>query len=182
MANKFSDDELQALYKIAAEQGWDALDIPERMALDRWCKKNHIDRPGMTPTVPSPESVPVGAATVSVLPAVSPVVGEVVVPMVGESALSVVRGMRWYGQEWPEATVVTPVVGPKYGREAGALREFVGRVGRVAGCLERAQAMNVKQGVNSGHLKAFAPRGSFEARIMPEDGAWSVLARFVGER
>ena len=51
MKPKFSENELEPLYAIACDQGWDSLEQSERIALGRWCTRTGRKRPG---TVPNP--------------------------------------------------------------------------------------------------------------------------------
>ena len=61
MKPKFSENELEQLYAIACDQGWDSLEQSERIALGRWCTRTGRKRPG---TVPNPGA----AAPVAVKP------------------------------------------------------------------------------------------------------------------
>ena len=42
---KFSEDDLENLYRLAVEDGWEALEQGERVAVARWCKKTGKPNP-----------------------------------------------------------------------------------------------------------------------------------------
>ena len=55
MTTKYTTEEVKQLYNIAIDQGWDALESNEKIAVGRYCRKHGINRPGLEPqTAPSP--------------------------------------------------------------------------------------------------------------------------------
>lgn len=55
MTTKYTTEEVKQLYSIAVDQGWDALESNEKIAVGRYCRKHGINRPGLEPqTAPSP--------------------------------------------------------------------------------------------------------------------------------
>lgn len=173
MANKLTDKDLRGLYSLAQSDGLDALEAGERRALGRYCRKQGLAMPGVVPTEVG-QPVPAERTTAVEQPQAQPNASD---------DLNLLRSVRWF-EDWPHAAVT---VGPflvkrKYDVQAKALREFHGRVGGIAKGLTRRQACKDCAAIRAGRLKAFTPKGVFEARMMPEsDGqSWSVLARYVG--
>lgn len=61
MTTKYTTEEVKQLYNIAIDQGWDALESNEKIAVGRYCRAHGINRPGLEPqTAPSllPEQAP----------------------------------------------------------------------------------------------------------------------------
>lgn len=55
MTTKYTTEEVKQLYSIAVDQGRDALESNEKIAVGRYCRKHGINRPGLEPqTAPSP--------------------------------------------------------------------------------------------------------------------------------
>lgn len=55
MTTKYTTEEVKQLYSIAVDQGWDALESNEKIAVGRYCRAHGINRPGLEPqTAPSP--------------------------------------------------------------------------------------------------------------------------------
>lgn len=55
MTTKYTTEEVKQLYNIAIDQGWDALESNEKIAVGRYCRAHGINRPGLEPqTAPSP--------------------------------------------------------------------------------------------------------------------------------
>lgn len=50
---KFSEDDLENLYRLAVEDGWETLEQGERVAVSRWCKKNNKPNPRDAPAAPT---------------------------------------------------------------------------------------------------------------------------------
>lgn len=48
---KYTQQELEQLYAIALRDGWDQLEQSERLAVGRYCRKQGLQRPGVTPSV-----------------------------------------------------------------------------------------------------------------------------------
>ena len=156
--SKYTDSELAELAELPEFE----LSAGEKRAVTRW-KKRMIGE--NTPVVPMERALEAAKE-------------EVPEP---SHALDAAKNMKWYGSEWPEScTVVLGNRGVKYGAEARALREFAGRIVRVDSGLTRRKAGDVRSHIASAMLTAFRPRGSYEARILEEDGSYSVLARYVG--
>lgn len=98
-----------------------------------------------------------------------------------ERALETAKELTWYGQEWPKGAENPRANGGRYVREARALREFSGRVARIAQGLTRRQALKIRLRVVRGELAAFKPRGAYDSRILKENGSYGVLVKYVGE-
>lgn len=49
MTTKYTTEEVKQLYSIAVDQGWDALESNEKIAVGRYCRKHGINRPGLEP-------------------------------------------------------------------------------------------------------------------------------------
>lgn len=159
VASKYTDSELANLMSLPESE----LSPGEKRAVTRWRKRMVREN---TPVVMKPveRALENGGTETSAPAAVS------------------ADGLTWYGDEWPDASVIPDRShGAKFTVEAGALRLLPGRIARVEGHLTRAQARRVRLRIMQGRFSQFRPAGAYDARILPEDGLYSVLARYVGD-
>lgn len=171
MTSKFSDEELVQLYQIACEQGWDALEQSERIALGRWCTKTGRKRPGQAPSKP-----------------VKPVEGgDEYFEAIGLSKdartaedLRLLKSVRLL-DDFPE-DVINGCPGSDYADVVKALRRF-GKPCVVRGGMTRKRAMELRHTIRSGRTSTWRPEGAYRAEVAPDhdsDGGYRVIAQYVG--
>lgn len=161
--SKYTDSELAELAALPEFE----LSSGEKRAVNMWKKRMVKEN---TPVVRKPVEV-----AVSEFKEVAPEVSRE-----PERALETAKELTWYGQEWPKGAENPRANGGRYVREARALREFAGRVARIDKGLTRSQAIKVRLRVVKGEFVAFKPRGTYAARLLREDGSYSVLVKYVG--
>ncbi|MEK0217270.1 hypothetical protein WM014_00160 [Bifidobacterium mongoliense] len=160
--SKYTDGELAELATL------DETDLTpgEKVALKRWHTRLIRENRPIPDAVEDDKRSATQVADVSVSP---------------EQALQTAQELVWYGEQWPQgAELPLAAGGGKYVREARALREFAGRVARIDKGLTRSQAIKVRLRVVKGEFVAFKPRGTYAARLLREDGSYSVLVKYVG--
>lgn len=193
---KYTQQELEQLYAIALRDGWDQLEQSERLAVGRYCRKHGLQRPGVTPSVITQpaqagteddkpiESQPEPLA--SLLPETTmPETAEPeVLPAGKDEDLALLRSVRFIA-DWPADIHVKPVrPESKWSKPAKALRRFEGRIAVIGENMERRAALNLKQRILKGSIKAFTPRGAYRVEVAPDhryEGKWIVCAQYPGD-
>lgn len=193
---KYTQQELEQLYAIALRDGWDQLEQSERLAVGRYCRKHGLQRPGITPSVITQptqagtegdkpaESQPEPLA--SLLPETTmpePLETEAM-PAGKDEDLALLRSVRFIA-DWPADIHVKPVrPESKWSKPAKALRRFEGRIAVIGESMERRTALNLKQRILKGSIKAFTPRGAYRVEVAPDhrhEGKWIVCAQYPGD-
>ena len=193
---KYTQQELEQLYAIALRDGWDQLEQSERLAVGRYCRKHGLQRPSVTPSV---ITQPVRAGTEGDKPAESrpeplasllsdptetkPVESEARTVEKDED-LALLRSV-WFIADWPADIHVKPArPESKWSKPAKALRRFEGRIAVIGENMERRAALNLKQRILHGGIKAFTPKGAYRVEVAPDhrhEGKWIVCAQYPGD-
>lgn len=178
MKPKFSENELEQLYAIACDQGWDSLEQSECIALGRWCTRTGRKRPGTAAN-------PGAAAPV----AAKPVNGGVDHPDASgmprrdertEEDLRLLKTVRLL-EDFPD-DIITGRPPSAYEDAAKALRVFR-KPGVVAAGLSRKRAMELRRSIRRGQSVAWRPAGSYRAETAPDhdhEGCFRVIAQYLG--
>lgn len=174
MTTKYTTEEVKQLYSIAVDQGWDALESNEKIAVGRYCRKHGINRPGLEPqTAPSP------------LPEQAP---ETLAPQTGDATasdtdLELLRSVRFI-ERWPDDIVTTPArTASKWKRIAQALRRFPDRPAIVAEGKSRRRALELRRRLRNAKFVGFQPKGSYRVEIAPDrrhKDCYVVIAQYRG--
>lgn len=172
--NKFSETDLEQLYGIACEQGWDALEQSERIAVGRWCTRTGRERPGVAPTRAPEPSKPVEG-------------GESYFEALGlgkdertEDDLRLLRQVRLL-DEFPK-DILTGRRVTKYEDAAEALKRF-GKPGVVASGLSRNHAVELRRTIRCAKTSTWRPAGAYRAEVAPDherEGCYRVIAQYLG--
>jgi hypothetical protein len=170
--NKFSDEYLAELAAMPENERGD-LSIVEKRALTRYfsrLKRENTIRPDLVPA-----GTGVGIDIVTPEPA-APAAGE------NESEYSkTVKAMDWM-TDWPANLIVPYTPASKWADQAQALREFPGRIARLANGLRRRNAVRLRHSIMTAKIKSFSPAGSYRAEAaLDADGTCSVYAVYTGE-
>lgn len=194
MASKYSEEELNDLYQLALEQGWDQLEPSERMSLGRWCRKNNKPRPGIEPDRPET------AASAEEKPRIRPTSppetpGEYfraigLAPSSSAAAadraredVSLLREARFI-ETWPDDIAVGSHTTTRWDRIALALRTFADHLAVVRDDCTRKVALDIRRRIRLGVIRAFLPAGSYRCEISPDRahaGKWQVIAQYTGK-
>lgn len=176
---RYTNDYLESLYRLARDEGWEVLTPAEQRALGRWCRKSGKPIPDGNASVPTkddrtadgekresetPQPFRTGSPSGS-NPATKPMP----------------EGMEYVGADWPADAAYSAPTRRKWQPVAAALKDLHGGVALVQSGMRRERARDLATRIRTGHLKSFSPRGAFEARYMPKDGKYAVLARYVGK-
>lgn len=193
---KYTQQELEQLYAIALRDGWDQLEQSERLAVGRYCRKHGLQRPGVTPSVitqPAQVETEDGEASESQPEPLASLLPETTMPEPVETEaqpvgkdedLALLRSVRFIA-DWPADIHVKPAPPEsKWSKPAKALRRFEGRIAVIGENMERRAALNLKQRILHGSIKAFTPRGAYRVEVAPDhrhDGKWIVCAQYPGD-
>lgn len=188
MTTKYTTEEVKQLYSIAVDQGWDALESNEKIAVGRYCRKHGINRPGLEPqTAPSP--LPEQATeTPAPQPAVETEISKLETPQTGDvtasdTDLELLRSVRFIGR-WPDDIVTTPArTASKWKRIAQALRRFPDRPAIVAEGKSRRRALELRRRLRNAKFVGFQPKGSYRVEIAPDrrhKDCYVVIAQYRG--
>lgn len=188
MTTKYTTEEVKQLYSIAVDQGWDALESNEKIAVDRYCRKHGINRPGLEPqTAPSP--LPEQATeTPAPQPAVETEISKLETPQTGDvtasdTDLELLRSVRFI-ERWPDDIVTTPArTASKWKRIAQALRRFPDRPAIVAEGKSRRRALELRRRLRNAKFVGFQPKGSYRVEIAPDrrhKDCYVVIAQYRG--
>lgn len=159
--SKYTDSELADLATLPEFE----LSPGEKRAVTRWKKRMVKEN---TPVIAKPVERALAESNTDV-------------SVESERALETAKELTWYGEQWPDgAEIPLAEHGGKFYREARALREFAGRVARIDKGLTRQQAVKVRLRVIKGEFAAFKPARTFDARLLVENGSYSVLVKYVG--
>lgn len=184
---KYTPQQIEQLYAIALRDGWDQLEQSERLAVSRYCRKHGLQRPGVTPSART-QPVQVDAEsqpepTTSSQPG-SPAPG----PAQDETqtnetdmSLALLQSVRFI-EDWPADIHVKPMQPEsKWSKPAKALRRFEGRIAIISENMNRRAALNLRQRILHGSIKAFTPKGAYRVEIAPDhrnNGKWIVCAQY----
>lgn len=193
MTTKYTTEEVKQLYSIAVDQGWDALESNEKIAVGRYCRKHGINRPGLEPqTAPSP--LPEQATeTPAPQPAeetqstqtqtetgAEPITGDATA---SDTDLELLRSVRFI-ERWPDDIVTTPArTASKWKRIAQALRRFPDRPAIVAEGKSRRRALELRRRLRNAKFVGFQPKGSYRVEIAPDrrhKDCYVVIAQYRG--
>ena len=193
MTTKYTTEEVKQLYSIAVDQGWDALESNEKIAVGRYCRKHGINRPGLEPqTAPSP--LPEQATeTPAPQPAeetqstqtqtetgAEPITGDATA---SDTDLELLRSVRFI-ERWPDDIVTTPArTASKWKRIAQALRRFPDRPAIVAEGKSRRRALELRRHLRNAKFVGFQPKGSYRVEIAPDrrhKDCYVVIAQYRG--
>lgn len=188
MTTKYTTEEVKQLYSIAVDQGWDALESNEKIAVGRYCRKHGINRPGLEPqTAPSP--LPEQATeTPAPQPAVETEISKLETPQTGDATasdtdLELLRSVRFI-ERWPDDIVTTPArTASKWKRIAQALRRFPDRPAIVAEGKSRRRALELRRRLRNAKFVGFQPKGSYRVEIAPDrrrKDCYVVIAQYRG--
>lgn len=188
MTTKYTTEEVKQLYSIAVDQGWDALESNEKIAVGRYCRKHGINRPGLEPqTAPSP--LPEQATeTPAPQPAVETEISKLETPQTGDvtasdTDLELLRSVRFI-ERWPDDIVTTPArTASKWKRIAQALRRFPDRPAIVAEGKSRRRALELRRCLRNAKFVGFQPKGSYRVEIAPDrrhKDCYVVIAQYRG--
>lgn len=188
MTTKYTTEEVKQLYSIAVDQGWDALESNEKIAVGRYCRKHGINRPGLEPqTAPSP--LPEQATeTPAPQPAVETEISKLETPQTGDvtasdTDLELLRSVRFI-ERWPDDIVTTPArTASKWKRIAQALRRFPDRPAIVAEGKSRRCALELRRRLRNAKFVGFQPKGSYRVEIAPDrrhKDCYVVIAQYRG--
>lgn len=188
MTTKYTTEEVKQLYSIAVDQGWDALESNEKIAVVRYCRKHGINRPGLEPqTAPSP--LPEQATeTPAPQPAVETEISKLETPQTGDvtasdTDLELLRSVRFI-ERWPDDIVTTPArTASKWKRIAQALRRFPDRPAIVAEGKSRRRALELRRRLRNAKFVGFQPKGSYRVEIAPDrrhKDCYVVIAQYRG--
>ena len=188
MTTKYTTEEVKQLYSIAVDQGWDALESNEKIAVGRYCRKPGINRPGLDPqTAPSP--LPEQATeTPAPQPAVETEISKLETPQTGDvtasdTDLELLRSVRFI-ERWPDDIVTTPArTASKWKRIAQALRRFPDRPAIVAEGKSRRRALELRRRLRNAKFVGFQPKGSYRVEIAPDrrhKDCYVVIAQYRG--
>lgn len=188
MTTKYTTEEVKQLYSIAVDQGWDALESNEKIAVGRYCRKHGINRPGLEPqTAPSP--LPEQATeTPAPQPAVETEISKLETPQTGDvtasdTDLELLRSVRFI-ERWPDDIVTTPArTASKWKRIAQALRRFPDRPAIVAEGKSRRRALELRRRLRNAKFVGFQPKGSYRVEIAPDrrrKDCYVVIAQYRG--
>lgn len=188
MTTKYTTKEVKQLYSIAVDQGWDALESNEKIAVGRYCRKHGINRPGLEPqTAPSP--LPEQATeTPAPQPAVETEISKLETPQTGDvtasdTDLELLRSVRFI-ERWPDDIVTTPArTASKWKRIAQALRRFPDRPAIVAEGKSRRRALELRRRLRNAKFVGFQPKGSYRVEIAPDrrhKDCYVVIAQYRG--
>lgn len=175
---KYTQQELEQLYAIALRDGWDQLEQSERLAVGRYCRKQGLQRPGVTPSV---AAQPVQAETGDRKPAepeplASPLPDPTETKPVESEArtvekdedLALLRSVRFIADGPADIHVKPARPESKWSKPAKALRRFEGRIAVIGENMERRAALNLKQRILHGGIKAFTPKGAYRVEVAPD--------------
>lgn len=188
MTTKYTTEEVKQLYSIAVDQGWDALESNEKIAVGRGGRKHGINRPGLEPqTAPSP--LPEQATeTPAPQPAVETEISKLETPQTGDvtasdTDLELLRSVRFI-ERWPDDIVTTPArTASKWKRIAQALRRFPDRPAIVAEGKSRRRALELRRRLRNAKFVGFQPKGSYRVEIAPDrrhKDCYVVIAQYRG--
>lgn len=188
MTTKYTTEEVKQLYNIAIDQGWDALESNEKIAVGRYCRAHGINRPGLEPqTAPSP--LPEQATeTPAPQPAVETEISKLETPQTGDvtasdTDLELLRSVRFI-ERWPDDIVTTPArTASKWKRIAQALRRFPDRPAIVAEGKSRRRALELRRRLRNAKFVGFQPKGSYRVEIAPDrrhKDCYVVIAQYRG--
>lgn len=188
MTTKYTTEEVKQLYSIAVDQGWDALESNEKIAVGRYCRKHGINRPGLEPqTAPSP--LPEQATeTPAPQPAEETEISKLETPQTGDvtasdTDLELLRSVRFI-ERWPDDIVTTPArTASKWKRIAQALRRFPDRPAIVAEGKRRRRALELRRCLRNAKFVGFQPKGSYRVEIAPDrrhKDCYVVIAQYRG--
>ena len=188
MTTKYTTEEVKQLYSIAVDQGWDALESNEKIAVGRYCRKHGINRPGLEPqTAPSP--LPEQATeTPAPQPAVETEISKLETPQTGDATasdtdLELLRSVRFI-ERWPDDIVTTPArTASKWKRIAQALRRIPDRPAIVAEGKSRRRALELRRRLRNAKFVGFQPKGSYRVEIAPDrrhKDCYVVIAQYRG--
>ena len=188
MTTKYTTEEVKQLYSIAVDQGWDALESNEKIAVGRYCRKHGINRPGLEPqTAPSP--LPEQATeTPAPQPAEETEISKLETPQTGDvtasdTDLELLRSVRFI-ERWPDDIVTTPArTASKWKRIAQALRRFPDRPAIVAEGKSRRRALELRRRLRNAKFVGFQPKGSYRVEIAPDrrhKDCYVVIAQYRG--
>lgn len=188
MTTKYTTEEIKQLYSIAVDQGWDALESNEKIAVGRYCRKHGINRPALEPqTAPSP--LPEQATeTPAPQPAVETEISKLETPQTGDvtasdTDLELLRSVRFI-ERWPDDIVTTPArTASKWKRIAQALRRFPDRPAIVAEGKSRRRALELRRRLRNAKFVGFQPKGSYRVEIAPDrrhKDCYVVIAQYRG--
>lgn len=174
---KFSVEETEQLYEVALEQGWDALDQSERIAVGRWCRKTGRKRPDIAPSAPSEPSRPVTEAEA---PAAGAAKAVGAVRADDDEDLRLLRCVDFV-ERFPDDIVVDKT--HDWSDISAALRRFP-KPARVASDMSRRRASELRRVIRKGRTASWRPSGSFRAEIAPDhehEGRWAVYAQHLDD-
>lgn len=199
MTTKYTTEEVKQLYSIAVDQGWDALESNEKIAVGRYCRKHGINRPGLEPqTAPSP--LPEQATET---PAPQPAEETQSTQTQTETGAEPITGEQYFKHlglgpaesveteisklETPQTgddIVTTPArTASKWKRIAQALRRFPDRPAIVAEGKSRRRALELRRRLRNAKFVGFQPKGSYRVEIAPDrrhKDCYVVIAQYRG--
>ncbi|KFI49933.1 hypothetical protein [Bifidobacterium biavatii] len=195
-AAKYSDGDLNNLYRIAVTEGVDKLEHGEKIALIRWCKRTNHPVPNMKTTpntvkpIVKPKEHPAMPATVeTTAPATPPATPSEYFTALGFTEVNTSNGKAGFMTEetaedmillkavrfvddWPDDIETdSPKPETRWTKPAQALVRFSGRIGIIADDLDRRAAMSVRRRINHNTLATFknaAPTGTWHSEIAPD--------------
>ena len=201
MTTKYTTEEVKQLYNIAIDQGWDALESNEKIAVGRYCRAHGINRPGLEPqTAPSllPEQAPETPA---------PQTAEETKTTQTETSAEPITGEQYFkhlglGSAQSVETEISKLETPQTGDVTASdtdlelLRSvrFIerwpddivttpARTASVAEGKSRRRALELRRRLRNAKFKGFEPQGAYRVEIAPDrrhKDRYVVIAQYRG--